>query len=334
MKTLPKRQQLLWSLINIQQANHHGDPIKAFEAAETYRNLCSHVKPHDVELIAYTDLNLAVHLNDQFKFREAFQTNENLIRDPAFGHLSPLARGRALSSMGQTYSLIGQYDKSDACFAEALALLERAASYDPTVSADIDQTHVYRALNAVDGGMENATERLRDALGDIGSEAVVKMAESTLIRDQYHHHLLVRSLWFFEGQEELINTYLKKHSLWITGLNHPWELINCYRALFFWETNDDSWIAEALKWFFTAIEITEFPQHGPTMRIIGAMIATIAACCLDDVRFTETAKRLLTEAEIKLPAAGPAAAQLRCIAENPDPDKIDQALAALPFNYH
>ena len=38
-ENLPMRVRLLWSLIDLQEANHHGDPAKAHAAVEKYRNL-------------------------------------------------------------------------------------------------------------------------------------------------------------------------------------------------------------------------------------------------------------------------------------------------------
>ena len=330
----PARQQLLWSLIDIQNANHHGHPEKAFQAAGTYSRLRPIVQPHDRELIVYTDLNFAVHLNDQFKFHEAIQVNQNLLDDPGFEHLSPLARGRVLSSLGQTFSLTGQYLKSERCFAEAFTLLENAVAYEPGLSGDMDQSRVYRAINAMDGGFDEAVERLTNALGTITPQSAAEIAKSASIAEQYHHHLLVRSFWILKGQEPVVNSYIEHRHHWKTNPNHPWELINCYRALLLWESDDESLSAESSEWFDKAIEITQLEEHGATMRLIGAMIATSAACCLDDGQYIETAGKLITEAESKLPAAVQATAVLRGIIDNPDPEHIDKALAALPFNYH
>jgi hypothetical protein len=331
---MPTRQKLLWWLIDIQHANHHGNPAKAFQSAENYSRLRLIVQPHDRELVAYSDLNLAVHFNDQFKFHEALLVNQSLREDPGFDHLSPLFQGRILSSLGQTYSLTGQYAESEECFAGALALLENALTYDQSLGGDIDQSRIYRAINALDGGFDEAAQRVAESLGNLSPEFAAKMAQSAAVDEQYRHHLLLRSLWILENQEAVIMSYLGQRSHWKTNPSHPWELIKCYRALLLWSGDDENLHVEAANWFDEAIAITQQEEHGVTMHLIGAMIATIAACCLDDENYVTSARKLTEDVDAKLPAAAQPVAVLRGIIDNPNPEHIDSALAALPFNYH
>ena len=48
----------------------------------------------------------------------------------------------------------------------------------------------------------------------------------------------------------------------------------------------------------------------------------------------DTAQRLLNEIDLRLPHASLSIDALRSILAEPDPSSIDEALSALPFNYH
>lgn len=74
-------------------------------------------------------------------------------------------------------------------------------------------------------------------------------------------------------------------------------------------------------------------MHGATVKLIGAMIATIAACCFDGNSYVDNARKLLDEARV-LPAADFVIDELMEILAAPEPIAIERALAALPFNYH
>jgi hypothetical protein len=333
----PVRQRLLWHLIDLQMANHDGDPVKGVSAVEHYKILRPSVVQHDRELVAYADLNVAVHLNDQFRFDEAMQLSEGMATDEDAIALSPLARGRSFSSLGQIYSIAGQYFASEQCFKEALSLLSEAVIYEPKLAGDMDQTRVYRAINAMDGDFENKMDLLRETIGTVDPETIARLAKSSSPRDQYHHHLLLRGLWMVDSMETFTKNYLEHVSLWQTDTQHPWELINCYRGLLLFlsseEQEDQETSNKANLWFDRAIRITLSEQHGITVKLIGAVIATIASCCMDEDRYPNTAKKLLSKIEKAMPAAAEKIAILRQILKDPQPDAVDEALGVLPFNY-
>jgi len=83
----------------------------------------------------------------------------------------------------------------------------------------------------------------------------------------------------------------------------------------------------------SALELVTLPQHGITLRLIGAMIATTAACCHATPGYKATARQFLAEVGPQLPAAQSILATLEDILQQPAPEKINQALTALPFNY-
>jgi hypothetical protein len=65
------RVRLLFTSLLLQDANHDGDPDRAHELAVQYALVRKELAEHDRELTVFTDLNLAVHLNDRFEFGAA-----------------------------------------------------------------------------------------------------------------------------------------------------------------------------------------------------------------------------------------------------------------------
>lgn len=68
------------------------------------------------------------------------------------------------------------------------------------------------------------------------------------------------------------------------------------------------------------------------MKLIGALWATVAACCYDDSAYVATVRRLLKLART-LPDAELAIATLEDVLAAPDASRIGEAFAPLPSNY-
>ena len=83
-----------------------------------------------------------------------------------------------------------------------------------------------------------------------------------------------------------------------------------------------------------AIAAARRPPHRPTLRLIAAMIAVVARCCDESFDVDGVARGLLDQTAKELPAAAGAIAALRDVLDRPAADRIDEALAALPLNYH
>ena len=326
------RIKLLWSLLDIQDANHRGDPDSAKEEVKQYISFRPKAIDLDRELSAYADLNLAVHFADQFEFAEAKKTIETLIEDPHFDGLSSLMRGGALSSLGQYFSMQGQFPIAKDYFTQAIELFLSASLSNKEREREIDQTGVYRAINALDAGFDNGPDLLREIIGalDLSAETMAKSADSNKV---YHHHLFLRALYSQSSIDPVAEgIYLKMEPQWKFGLHHPWPLIGMYRALILWRTSKElEELAE--KWFVEAIDAATTPPLGATMSLIGAVIATAAVCHFDAEDFSIKAGQLLEDASLRLPAAASSVEIIRDVLDNPGPDRMEYLLSALPFNY-
>jgi tetratricopeptide (TPR) repeat protein len=324
-KNLRTRSRFIWHLISLQDANHHGDPRRAAKDLELFESLRDAVAPSDPGLAADADLNLIVHLNDQFRFLEALRLNRRLAEMKA--HLPRQSAARALSSLGQCNSLCGHHAEAEECFAAAIGAFEAESGLGFDMRGEIDQTSVYRAINSIDGNFGNAGELVERVLGPVLKAVQNLVGESA--RQSFHHHLLVRALWFGVLPQPAKEAYLAGEKNWQAGDGrHPWELIALYRALLLnGGTNSN-------EWFTTAVDIASEETHGATLAMIGAIAATVAFCRQRDEWFKEKAIALAGKAAAVLPEAGSMIKELHRHLETPSERGGDEVLRLLPFNYH
>lgn len=327
------RTRLLWAAIELQDANHHGDPERASIAAEQYAELRDAVAKDDLQLVVHGDLHLAVAAADAFRFSESQRLVQRLVQEPWFSHLARLQRGAAQSALGQYLAMQGEPDNAERCFRDALTLLQQADIPEEKRSGEVAQTSIYRAINALDAGAADAMSLVEAAVGPLPLAA---MECSRGIDRPYRHYLLLRCIQYrpdYAFVVEARQRYLAEIDNWASGASHPWPLIGLYRGLLLGRGNPTDRRARAR--FEEAIACAGSGLHGATLQLMAAMIAAVGACVISDSRsMTARGMNLLDSVERRLPGAASAIATLRSVLAAPDPRKTGIALGALPFNYH
>lgn len=324
--SLGLRSKFIWALLEIQNANHHGDPEAAKKHLSVFNSLKNEIIQSDPVLTSEGALNLAVHFNDQFRFEDAQIINENLLDIKQ--RLPRLSVGRCYSSLGQSYAIAQNFSEADNAFNVALEAFRKEAELGIQVAKDIDQTSVYKAINIINSGDSNAESALLEWIDD-PIEAAETFGEGSDLSTAYHHHLFLKSLWYNVFSVQAKEHYLDKKDLWFPGNGcHPWELIALYRALLL----EDS--AESKEWFDTAISIVKADAHGATLKLIGAAIGAAAYCRHGDEKYKVETLNLLDVAYKFLPAASRIIQKLKEVLDSPDESKIPNVLKLLPFNYH
>ena len=327
-----RRLRLMEIGIQLQRANHFGDPASLGALEQAYQELRSRALENgEADLVAHVDLNLAVRASDRFEPEQAKLIVEDLLKEEP--RLSLLSRSRAHSALGQYLSMAADYETARREFDLALDIISKADLSESERLGDSDQTAIYRAFNSVDAGSPDAIELVK---------AIIKTSGVGLGRDhQFRHHLWVR---YLDSRDELAlerKTYMESASDDLLD-THPWQLIAMYRGLFASELEryDD-----AVRWFDKAIEIALGSLHGPTLRMIAAVIATVAWLETEEPAFKEAAQGIM-DGEWKdlvppqplteiLPTVSGKVDTLRKLIAQKDPadDNIDQALGLLAFNY-
>ncbi|NUM34248.1 MAG: hypothetical protein HUU50_06880 [Candidatus Brocadiae bacterium] len=328
---MPLRTQLFCLAVDLQEANHNGDPLSIHQALLSYEEARQKGLDCDRELVGYVDANLAVHYTDLFDFPKAKATIERIAFDPYFEGMSNETQARNWSSLGQQYSIEKQYEKAEEAFQKAIHLYQTAPGLSLSEQKnEIDQTSVYRAINAMDSKSPDALVLLQDVLGDIPTAA---QTLSTSIQKAYHHHLLLRALWHLPQElklKEAETVYFQNISHWQTQPYHPWPLIEMYRALLLWKNNQT---AASQKRFQSALAIATAPQHGAILRLIASMIATTAFCCHHEETYRKSAYQYLEKLPSILPSAKETIDSLWQILQTPERARPEEALKTMPFNY-
>ncbi len=327
------RTRLLWAAIELQDANHHGNPERASIAAEQYAGLRDAVAKDDLHLVVHGDLHLAVAAADAFRFSESQRLVQRLVQEPWFSHLARLERGAAQSALGQYFAMQGEPDNAERCFRDALTLLQQADIPEEKRSGEVAQTSTYRAINALDARSADAISLVEVAIGPLPLAAM----ECSRGNDRpYRHYLLLRCIHYRPYDAvvgEARQRYLAEIDNWGSGASHPWPLIGLYRGLLLGCENSSDERARAC--FDEAIACAGSELHGATLQLMAAMIAAVGACILSDSRLMAArGMNLLDSVERRLPGATSAIATLRSVLEAPASRKTEIALGALPFNYH
>jgi len=326
------RLRLMRLILSIQRANLDGNPEAGKTAVRYYRLIRGEAAALDRNLSAHADLVSIVHLHDQFRFEEALNMNRALI-DDGFSYYPPVLGGCILSSMGQCLSFLGRHGEAESFYEQALAKFLPALAQEPGLDRELDQTRIYRALNSLDADLTGAAYRIEEVVEDVG-RSLSELAMDNDPEGVYDHHLILRYLWFKDGSSPAVKEYLARKNDWLWGRQHPWELIACYRGLLLWRHGGRTGLSDAAQWFIRGMDVADEENHGATLWIIGAMIGVVALCCLGGDLFQKPAERLLMKAKEDLPQAAVNVAALRKILLAPHPDRINEALTALPFHFH
>lgn len=260
------RTRFSWYAVSVKSANHHGNPELAEKMVEKYRDLRSAVLENDREMVFNTDLAIAVHYNDQFDFARAMEFNSAIRNDPGFPYLSLLSRGRICSSMGQSISIVGNYEKAEKVFEEAIDYFLKADLPEAKKRGELSQTAVYRCLNAFDGNL-SCRHSLFSAIFGTRKELQAALSAGNEPQNPYKLHLLLRIIYFHEDYRSLYEDYRFVEK---SANSHPWELISLYRGLL--ENEVNSAREKCIQRLLSAYKICCLPQHGVTMNLIGLAI--------------------------------------------------------------
>ena len=144
---------------------------------------------------------------------------------------------------------------------------------------------------------------------------------------EFHHHLLVKNLYFNPKVVSLRPAYLQSAPKWTGEEQHPWELIELYRALLLHEAGKT---AECRARFEALHSLYAELGSGAIMELLKAFALTVQMILEtdfpDELRLERNS--LLDEAAKFLPATEPICQKLREAKQlTPDFWKL------LPFNY-
>ncbi len=259
--------KLMFTSVRLQDANHEGNPAKIEKYLADYdEKWAKAIQLREFEIAADCELHLAVHYNDMFQFDKAFETLKR--NEKYFDYFKLPTVAKFYSSLGQNKSINKNFGEAKRWFDKALEEFNK--SEDRNKALEIEQTSVYRLFNALEG---NDPEYPKMFTGFFGTspEIAAKFANENSVADQYKHHLLVRSLFSRNDLGEFKTAYLAEKKNWNFLPQHPWQLIEFYRAML---ENDSEKSYVHMK---NALAICENEEHGGVIYLIGAVIAAAGA---------------------------------------------------------
>lgn len=335
---LPAAQQLMLETARLATDNHRGtvDVDRIERCLDLARALHDESPAEACEAM----LRIAVASTNVFEFEVMRATMEEwLAKAVAIPGL--LNHGKLHSTLGQIEAFTGNGVAAIDGFDRAIAAFERLS--DPgQAKRETGQTRIYRLIALLDLPAQPAETRLAELCAHfqatIRKSTPTEISRSLAHSDQprrFDHHLWLRALVSDpETFADARSAYLDQQAAWQTGDDHPWPLINSYRA---WLLRDAGQAGQAAAQLSAAIRQCAHADSGPTLRWMGAVLLTLAAAlkiALDKDVSTDSAEAL----QQLLPAA-PHAALARfsqqaqsghCTAAD-----IHAALrACLPFNFH
>ena len=315
------KQKLIRILVELQNANHSGNPKKVQQCVEVYQACRKQLFEHCLELCVYADMNLSVHFNDRFEFDRAAKICRTWEKEAAFKFLSKENKGRILSSIGQSYALEKDYITVNNYFIQARKIFRDAGEI---LAVQSDQTSVYMALNALDAGhYDTAVKAAEFVFGCSFSEAIKKYAPSDEM--EFHHHLLVKNLYLNPELRYLQDEYLSYETRWQSNEQHPWELIGLYRMLMF--KNKD----KQQEYFNKLNELYNEMAAGATLSLLQAFAWSVYSVVCNGEIDVNDLKKMLAGVEQQLPGTSNYCAQITDAVLGNSPQK--NIWHILPFNY-
>ena len=316
------RMHLLRMLLEMQRANHNGDPEAVNLLVADYKVQRQRLLAIDRELCAYADLNLVVHDHDLFRFEEGLSTANSWIEDSLFPALSLVNRGRMVSSRGQSYALLKRYEDADREFNAAISLFKSEAEL---YKKEIDQTRVYQCFNLLDLEPSRAVDVMETILHN--SLQAAGMNPANAFGNPFHEHLFLKLLWTLRHNlKQTIQDYLTHRADWPAVHDcHPYELILFYRTLLIFDHDRNA--AQNLARNTEAL--FERMSYGGTIGLIHSYIRVVFKHMQIGVASDAEFKDELNIVEGYLPAAKSQIDMLRRAWE----DATLDVSSVLPFNY-
>lgn len=334
-RSLPKTLQLQLETARVAAANHLGD--FNLERIKKCTDLSRELKDEIPEDACEAVLRLAVATTNHFEFSACRPIVEEYLREP-IAVPGLLNHAKLHSTLGQLEAFAGKNKAAIACFDRSISALQRLS--DPEqISRECRQTMVYRLIAMMDDTdtpadtvIEELMGFLRQSLENSDDEKFNRHLANDIDESRFLHHLWLRALVSYPRElsaERKI--YLTLEKQWGHGDEHPWPLIEAYRA---WMLKDagEPGASEAMT---DAIMICEDESHGPTLCWMAEVLRSLAQAL--GIRIDEAPSSTQRTALREQLAHAPheALELFATFSQKTDPDTVRDALRqCLPFNFH
>lgn len=337
-ETLPAALAMRLEATRLVLENHHGVIDQArFERCRALSVELMDEAPQDCCEVV---LRLAVAAMNRFDFGRVRATLEQWLSQPV-AVAGLLNFGKLLSTRGQIEAFEGRLGDAVRSFEEAEALFGRLSDSRQREREQL-QTRIYRLIAGMDDAsvapklvLDDLTACMVEAVGK-GEPGAVSRALAVSGQDKrFVHHLWLRAMICYpEAMQEARSSYLAQQGNWACGEDHPWGLIQAYRA---WLLVLADRREEAAPLFDHAVALCGRDDSGPTLEWIAEALRLLASSLGIELE-SPPSKARRAELAKSLPGA-PHAALGAMVALAADgsvdhPARLSALSDCLPFNYH
>ena len=266
---LPPLLKLRWLAARLAGDNHMGrmDISSVSEILDLGASLVDEAASEVGQIYA----RLAVAATNVYEFEHAQTIIDHALNIPAVA-LGRLTYGKLLSSKGQIYAFLHQYEQANHYFEQAIHTFHQLS--DPMAAAkDIRQTQIYQLVNHINQrtAWVNIEPTLHAVLGSNDlAKATKKLACSNRPEERFAHHLLLRVLAYYPEAHALAEHYLQQLNQWSNHEGHPWQLIHFWRGWLAHQQGNTTLAQDAFR-----AALTCEPQAGATLRWIALVCALL-----------------------------------------------------------
>jgi hypothetical protein len=182
------------------------------------------------------------------------------------------------SAQGQLQAFRGEYDAAQHSFTHAMTEFERLSD-QAQAHQEKQQTGCYALINQMD---HQSPEQWLEPLHNYLQQSQNKLSWVDIARSLAHsgqgrrfaHHLFLRACVLAPAElMEAWQAYLDLRSQWQQEADHPWPLINAYRAWLLQSVNETS---PAKHYMQAALEQCSAPDNGVTLHWMALVLEQLA----------------------------------------------------------
>lgn len=293
---LPSIYRLPLETARLGQENHSGKVNMA--RLETCLKLINDLEEEDAHEACGALLRVAVSGSNNFEFQIMQPVLKKWLDLPIA--VSGIKNyGRLHSTLGQMYAFCNQPESALDHFEKSLALFDRLSDKQSAVR-EKQQTNSYKLICQMDHGQVDPERFLTVLTGEDDWCSYSRTLATSGQGSRYPHHLWLRALLTFpDVSRQARETYIQQSHQWQHGADHPWGLIDAYRAwlLKLADKGDQSSARMSV-----AIQTCSNTDNGPVLWWMAEVLRTMARCLnLNNVEPPTQEMRAFLET--RLPAA-------------------------------
>lgn len=240
-KILPKLLELELITAELAVNNHQGLIVDhTSNKQKRLLELCAQLRDENAPLVTEALLRITVSATNAFDFDKYQSTIHSLIHDQVRAVPGLLNYGKLQSTLGQIHAFKGEQDQAIDWFNKAIKTF--AALSDPDQKAKEQlQTQSYLLIAMMDSDEKNSDafevefmDYLQKVTGikstDLKDHFAALSCSGNDVNVKYAHHIALRWLCYCYDGSSLVRTYFSQQEKWQDAQDHPWALIDAYRA--------------------------------------------------------------------------------------------------------